>query len=357
MDFALTSVFVVPVGNTLPTSGSTENLTDGQFGIFRSDYSVATAANITAKPYFYIAQGRHHNYLLSSKRSAKISSTGKNVLSFRKVLGCSSVNNQITEIGTWKVKCGDIVTVTIRAHSTYLETVSPNGFTKSVTVQAPCCACGADPCTDADIDLFINDVITALNTGNPGFDPAGIRLSDLFTFTKVGTGPTAVLRITGKPLNKYGQPCDPAAFPYDYDRLWFQVFVYEGPATSADPLVLDKCKSVATVTTTQNSNFPSGHPDQVKQLEKNFYSYQAGFAKHLHRMGGFNQNFKSYVSDTAVYDSFYITLKELDEDLSFQDAVGIKEEVIIFVPQTQTAAIEAILTAALGSVTAQNTCV
>ena len=78
-DFSLTTLFVVPVGNTLPSSGSTQNLTAGQFGIFRSDYSVATTGNITGKPYFYLAQGRTNTYLQGSKRSDKISSTGSNV--------------------------------------------------------------------------------------------------------------------------------------------------------------------------------------------------------------------------------------------------------------------------------------
>ena len=56
-DFSLTTLFVVPVGQTaLPSSGSTQDLTAGQVGIFKNDYSVATAANIAAAPYFYIAQ-------------------------------------------------------------------------------------------------------------------------------------------------------------------------------------------------------------------------------------------------------------------------------------------------------------
>lgn len=75
-DFSLTTLFVVPVGNSLPSPGtSTQDLTAGQFGIFRSDYSVATAGNIAAKPYFYLAQGRVNTYLQGSKRSDKIASS------------------------------------------------------------------------------------------------------------------------------------------------------------------------------------------------------------------------------------------------------------------------------------------
>jgi len=57
-DFSLTTLFVVPVGNSLPSSGSTQNLAAGQVGFFRSDYTVATACNIAVSPYFYVAQGR-----------------------------------------------------------------------------------------------------------------------------------------------------------------------------------------------------------------------------------------------------------------------------------------------------------
>ena len=73
-DFSLTTVFVVPTSQTtLPTSNSTQNLTEGQFGIFLNDYSAATALNIVNAPYFYIAQGRTNTYLQGSKRSDKIS--------------------------------------------------------------------------------------------------------------------------------------------------------------------------------------------------------------------------------------------------------------------------------------------
>lgn len=72
-DFSLTTVFVAPVAQTaLPSSGSTQNLTAGQIGLFRNDYSIANSGNIAAAPYFYIAQGRANTYLLGSKRSDKI---------------------------------------------------------------------------------------------------------------------------------------------------------------------------------------------------------------------------------------------------------------------------------------------
>ena len=172
-DFSLTTLFVVPVGNTLPSSGSTQNLTAGQVGFFKSDYTVATAGNIAASPYFYVAQGRVNTYLQGSKRSDKISgcpsgsSCKSNVTEWYKVTGCSTVANQVTEVDGWTVKCGEIVTLTLRGHSSYVDTLYFNGFTRSVTVQAPCCDCGGDPCTDVDVPALIDQFIIKLTQQAP----------------------------------------------------------------------------------------------------------------------------------------------------------------------------------------------
>ena len=102
-DFSLTTLFVVPVGQTaLPSSGSTQDLTAGQVGIFRSDYTLATAGNIAASPYFYVAQGRTNTYLQGSKRSDKIkgcpsgSGCNSNVTEWYKVNGCPTPATQVT---------------------------------------------------------------------------------------------------------------------------------------------------------------------------------------------------------------------------------------------------------------------
>ena len=165
-DFSLTTLFVVPVGNTLPSSGSTQNLTAGQFGIFRSDYTVATAGNIAAKPYFYLAQGRVNTYLQGSKRSDKIASA--QVSEWYKVVGNPVAANQVTDITDFTVKPGEIVTLTLRGFSSYINTLYFNGFTRSVTVNAPCLACGEDPCTDVDVPALIDDLIYHLELKAPG---------------------------------------------------------------------------------------------------------------------------------------------------------------------------------------------
>jgi len=68
-DFSLTTLFVVPVGSTIASADSTQDLTPGKVGFFRSDYTVATAGNIATSPYFYVAQGSTNTYLQGFNRS------------------------------------------------------------------------------------------------------------------------------------------------------------------------------------------------------------------------------------------------------------------------------------------------
>ncbi len=364
-DFSLTTLFVVPVGNTLPSSGSTQNLTAGQVGFFRSDYTVATAGNIAASPYFYVAQGRVNTYLQGSKRSDKIagslSSGGNaksNVTEWYKATGCPTSANQVTEVGGWTVKCGDVVTLTLRGHSSYVDTLYFNGFTRSVTVQAPCCDCGGDPCTDVDVPALIDQFIIKLTQQAPGDNPDNISFNTFYQFQRVGNDANAKLVISGKPLTKYGQPCDVAAFPWEYDRFYFRTFIFSGPATTADFIVDDPCNRVATPVITQRSNYPVGTSAEVQQLEKNFYSYQAGYLKHLYRMNGYNENFESWVTDGTIYDLYYIKFNEYDKSAyQWGDYIMEDSTVIIAVPSTETTAIEAILVAGLGAVAGDTACI
>ena len=362
-DFSLTTLFVVPVGNTLPSSGSTQNLTAGQVGIFLNDYSVATAGNIAAAPYFYVAQGRTNTYLQGSKRSDKISgcpggsSCKTNVTEWYKSLGCPTPVNQVTDVVDFTVKPGEIVTLTLRGFSSYLNTLYFNGFTRSVTVNAPCLGCGDDPCTDVDVPALIDDLIYHLELDAPGNNPDNITLSQFYQFQRIGNDSSALLRITGKPLTVYGQPCDIAAFPFEYDRFYFRTFIFSGPATTADFIVDDPCNRVATPIIRQRSNYAVGTSAEVQQLEKNFYSYQAGYLKHLYRMNGYNENFESWVTDGQIYDLYYIKFNEYDKSAyQWGDYIMEDSTVIIAVPNNQTTAIEAILEAGLGTVAGDTTC-
>ena len=359
-DFSLTTLFVVPVGQvSLPSSGSTQDLTAGQVGIFDNNY-VATTTPSTG-PYFYVAQGRENTYLQGSKRSDKIAGCNQqvscrpNVTEWYKVTGCPTATNQITDVTDFNVKCGDVVTLTLRAHSSYIDTLYFNGFTRSVTVQAPCCDCGGDPCDTVDTNALINQFIEKLEAQAPGINPDNISFNTFYTFENVGG---TILRITGKPLTKYGQPCDIAAFPFEYDRMYFRTFVYSGPATTADFIVADNCNIVAEATVIQTSNYPTGTSEEFIQLEKNFYSYQAGYLKHLYRMNGYNANFESYVSTGTTYDSYYIKFNEYDRSAySWGDYIKEDSIVIIAVPQAASAALQAILEDALGVPEGGNTCI
>jgi hypothetical protein len=363
-DFSLTTLFVVPVGNTLPSSGSTQNLTAGQVGIFLNDYSVATASNIDDAPYFYVAQGRTNTYLQGSKRSDKIAGcvTGgackSNVTEWYKSLGCPTPVNQVTDVVDFTVKPGETITLTLRGFSSYLETLYFNGFTRSVTVNAPCLECGGDPCTDVDVPALIDELILKLESRAPGDNPDNIYLSQFYQFQRLGNNQSAFLRITGKPLTKYGQPCDVAAFPWEYDRFYFRTFIFAGPATTADFIVDDPCNRVATPVIRQRSNYAVGTSAEVQQLEKNFYSYQAGYLKHLYRMNGYNENFESWVTDGQIYDLYYIRFNEYDKSAyQWGDYIYEDSMVIIAVPENQTSGIEAILVAALGAVAGDTACI
>jgi len=365
-DFSLTTLFVVPVGQTaLPSSGSTQNLTAGQVGIFRSDYSLATAGNIAASPYFYVAQGRTNTYLQGSKRSDKIkgcpsgSGCNSNVTEWYKATGCPTAANQITDVTDFTVQCGESITLTLRGFSSYVNTLYFNGFTRSVTIQAPCCGCDENPCDDVSANTIIDLLINKLTQQAPGNNPDNISFNTFYTFENVGG---TILRITGKPLTVYGQPCDIAAFPFEYDRFSFRTFVYAGPATTADFIVADACNIVALETITQRASYPTGTSAEIAQLEKNFYSYQAGYLKHLYRMNGYNENFESWVSSGVIYDTYYIRFNEYNKsEYQWGDYIMEDSTVIIAAPNSVTsgiaAAIETVLEAGLGTVPDNNVCI
>ena len=256
-------------------------------------------------------------------------------------------------------QCGDTLTLTLRAHSSYIDTLYFNGFTRSVTIQAPCCDCGGDPCVDVDANILINELIAKLTAEAPGINPDNISFNTFYTFENVGG---TILRITGKPLTKYGQPCDVAAFPFEYDRMSFRTFVYAGPATTADFIVADSCNIVAEAVITQRSSYPTGQSEEIAQLEKNFYSYQAGYLKHLYRMNGYNENFESWVSSGVTYDTYYIKFNEIDKSAyQWGDYIMEDSTVVISAPNSSTsgiaASIEAVLVAALGAVAGGNDCI
>ena len=386
-DFSLTTLFVAKTDASLPllpAGQSPETLAPGQIGIFvpatgssvSGIVSKTAAADIAAAPYFQIAQGRTNTYLQGTKKSDKISggssvltgnaqtirTSGSNVTEWYKVTGCSTAATQTTDVDGWNVKCGDIVTLTLRAHSSYIDTLYFNGFTRSVTVQAPCCDCGGDPCDTVDVPALIDAFILKLQQQAPGINPDNISFNTFFQFQRIGNDANAILRISGKALTAYGQPCDVAAFPYEYDRMYFRTFVYSGPATTADFIVADNCNIVANAEITQRASYPTGTYKEIEQLEKNFYSYQAGYLNHLYRMAGYNQNFESWVADGATYDTYYIKFNDYDRSAyQWGDYIMQDSMVIVAINKANlgltSSAFETALSTALGTPAGGNTCI
>jgi hypothetical protein len=354
-DFSLTTLFVVPVGNTLPVAGSTQDLTAGQFGVFTNTYTIANAGNIATIPYFYLAQGRTNTYLQGSKRSDKISAD--QITEWYAVTGSPVAANQVTEIIDFNVTAGTVVTLTLRAHSSYIDTLYFNGFTRSVTVNAPCLACGGDPCAEVDVPELIDRLIYQLELQAPGNNPDNISFNTFYQFQRIGNNASAKLVISGKPLTQYGQPCDVAAFPWEYDRMYFRTFIYPGPATTADFIVADNCNIIANPVVTQRASYVAGTSSEIQQLEKNYYSYQAGYLKHLYRMVGYNENFESWVTDGTTYDTYYIKFNNYDRSLyKWGDYIYEDSMVIIAAPQALSGAIETLLAVALGNPVDQSPC-
>jgi hypothetical protein len=113
---------------------------------------------------------------------------------------------------------------------------------------------------------LIDAFIVKLQQQGPGINPDNISFNTFYDFQRVGNDQDALLVITGKPLTVYGQPCDVAAFPFEYDRFYFRTFVYSGPATTADFIVADNCNIVAESVITQRSSYPTGQSAEIIQL-------------------------------------------------------------------------------------------
>ena len=160
--------------------------------------------------------------------------------------------------------------------------------------------------------------------------------------TLTGSGCQAGVKIEGKPLDKYGNPCDPVAFPYEFDKLTFEVFAYKGASTSQDYLTFDRCDNIP-VTTVQKSTFITGSGDEIFELEKRYHSNQTvGVAKHIYHNSTWNGGFIRYSQSDKFYDVFYLKFKSPDLK-TWDGATQQDESVIIAVPQGEGASIEAFL--------------
>lgn len=304
-DNILTSLFVVPTGNTLPTTGSTNNLTGTQFGIFLPTNAPATTGNVGTAKYIYIAQGRNvYTASEGTRKSDWISP--ENLIKWYKVTGNLVQNTQITTITALDAGCNQDVSVTLRLDSYYIRTAYFNGLTRSVMVTTPCCNCGSNPCDTlqaSDIQLVMEELAQAINTDN--------ILKQFVTAGVDGTGASTEIIIQALPLQTYGEgtSTDLTNFPYQFDRVSFRTFVRTGPELTTDYEVFDACDNIATVAIIQRASYPINTPFEIQQLEKDFFSYQSEY-KHIFSNVNYNGEFQTYVDSALAYDLYYLNFWE-----------------------------------------------
>jgi hypothetical protein len=342
MDFSIPTLFVVPAGNVIPAAGSTDALTGTTFGIYNEKYQPVTAANAANAAYFYFAQNRKVQIPgLGTKRSEKIYK--RNILTWQKIPSSNTVRNQETQVSSLSnVGCETTVVFTLRLFSNYIETAYANGLTKSYNIVTPCCGCANPPCINAEI---ITDQIIAAITKDP-------VVSRFIVASKTGVGDDAILVLTGKTLDKYGNPCLPTAFPHEYDKLRFDTFLTSPPATTQDYLSFDRCNPLAEIAVTTSSNYATGSGDEIYQLEKRYHSYQSSH-KSIFSDPAFNGGFERESVPGLFYTTYY--LKFLDpEDQSFELSEKMSQSVTIAIPAGQEAGFEAIVTPLLGTPETKN---
>ncbi len=155
-----------------------------------------------------------------------------------------------------------------------------------------------------------------------------------------GSDCVAGVKIEGRPLDKYGNPCNPISWPHEFDKLTFEVFAYKGATTSQDFITYDRCDNIP-ITTTQRSTFVTGSGDEIFMLEKRYHSYQTT-QKHIFFNTDYNGGFVRYSDPNKFYDTYNIIFKSPDLN-TWSENSRQDESVIIAVPQGTGASIEAFL--------------
>lgn len=348
MSFSNKLLFVVPVGNTLPTTGSTQALTPGQFGIYRDNAGTdiplaATAANAGSAKWLQIFQGNHVNIPgQSSKRSDRIFL--KNIREWYKVPALTTKTPQITTVTNLQMVAGDIINLTLRVFSNDIEDAYWNGLTRTVSVMAECLDCGDSPCESKVTDATYTSLRDAVNN-----EPL---LGKYITATVTGTvsGSDATLVLTAKTLvDPFSQvtSADPHNNPFRQDRIMFYTYINKGMDVSQDFESVDRCDIAGTVTTTQRGSYAHGLAAEIKQMEVWYFS-QSSVYPELFESPEYNPAFTSQVTAND-YTLYYIKFQEPAE-ISYSDVVRMDESAIIAVPTGETTTIEAILVAFAGAV-------
>jgi len=343
MDFSLTTIFVKPVGVALATSGASSALTAGQIGIYNKGLQSVASGSSTE---FVIAQGRHPNEVpQTTKKSDLIRRSA--IIRYRKNAAITTAQQKQITVSGFTAKCGEEVSLTIRAFSKYLNVGYSNGLTKTFLVHTPCCECGDDPCEEVDKELLIDEFVAQINASQLG----EFVLAEKDEVLDENEDPIDyVLVLTGKELQQ-----DPIAaslnnFVYDgYDVVDFYVYATKEPETTVDNYVDKRCDEFATVETTQKIVLPMGSYAEVRQLEKRYYSYQTGILKTVNCDPDANPVYASNAVPGTFYDEYIITFRSPQGSLRWEDNYDIDETVRIFVAVSESSAFATALNAIVGS--------
>lgn len=345
MNFSLPRVFVVPVGNVLPTSGTTATLADNQFGIFLPSYAPATAGNAAAAEYLFLAQGRPDESMnLKTIKSDKIYAT--KVKKKVKVTGEDTARLQISSLTDITAHCGETISVTIRLNSKYIDRIfSGNGLTRTYTLSTPCCDCDGDPCEEiaaADLQALVDEAVLKINQ-----DPIVSKYASAF---RTGTGATSGLSVSGRAITEDGQSCDITVNGYEYDAVFFRMWMYKGADTMMDYVdFFNTCEQVATYTVVQTATYPRNTAAQVRLVEQREASYTKPAFKERFADPNFNALYHTNVVDGTIYTQYLIQFDNPESPNTWSQAVNQDSTVIIFAPTAQAAGIEAILEAKFGA--------
>lgn len=343
-DYSLIRVFTAPVGNTIPTSGTTATLTANQLGIFLPSAAPATAANIGAADYFFFAQGRPNADLnLRSIKSDKIYLN--KVIEKYKITSEDTTRNKIIALTDFTASCDESVSVTIRAFSSYINTSFYNGMTRSFTHQTPCCECGESPCAELsaqDIQDMVDDFADKIN--------ADTLFSPYVNAARVGSGATSQLWIQGELLPaEVDAANDPMNFPYEYDTVNFQVFAARAPFTTQDLVIDDRCDVFATVTTLQDISFPRGTYDQVRKVELEYAPYTVPAFKTKYKDNNYNGLLHINAVPGTLYTEYVIKCQNPESLNNWGVFIQQDFTVRLFIPAASAAAFETIMVAKLGA--------
>lgn len=341
MNFSLPRVFVSPVGNTLPTTGTTATLSASQLGVFLPSFAPATAVTAADAPFIFLAQGRPDDSLnLKSLKSDKIKAS--NVIEKYLITGSATVEQQEATLGGFSAACGETISVTVRAFSADLNTISSHGLTRTFTVNTPCCDCGEDPCTEidpADLEALVSLLADKINA-----DPI---LGKYVSAEATEDGADSLITLTGiaQPINA---SCDPTVNHFYYNGVTFRAWAYKGAPTTQDAIDFDSCDAIGEFTITQELVYPKGTAAQVRLDEYRYFSYSVPAFKRIYSDTNYNGLYNSNAVDGTIYDQFVIVANNPESPNTWSHAVNKDFTVILYVPQAQTAAVQAILEAALG---------